>query len=137
MSGESYDWRFENSINAGTEPIDLDQIQEFKYNQWRTNSSLSNHGDTIHAVNHMNLNHHLSDKLHYHFLFHTIRKKKRFNRKKTDQDKKNERLLKEEAKKITLIQQTYKYNVVRAKEALSILTLEQIRRLQGLQEKGE
>ena len=37
----SYDWRYENSINSGSSLVDLEK-QEFKYNKWRTNSSISN-----------------------------------------------------------------------------------------------
>lgn len=132
-----YNWEYENSINSGKEPIDMDGELEFKYSQWRTNSSLSNHSDTIQAVNIMNMNHHLSNKLHYEFLYNVIRKKKRYGKKKTEEDREQERLLKEQTEKIHLIQQFYKYNVVRAREALSILTPEQIRTIMELQKKGE
>jgi len=85
---KQYDWRYENNINSGKELIDLDTEQEFKYNKWRTNSSLSMHRDTIDVAQKMNLNHHISDKMHYHFLFNSVRKQKRYGKKKTDAEKK-------------------------------------------------
>ena len=51
-----YDWRYENSINNGKDKLELDN-QEFKYEKWRTVSSLSNFVDTIFYANEMNLNH--------------------------------------------------------------------------------
>jgi hypothetical protein len=131
-----YDWSYENSINSGRVLIDLDKPQEFKYSKWRTNSSLSNHKDTIDAAQKMNQNHHLSDKLHYHFLFYKVRKEKRYGKKKTEAEKKLEKQLEQEAKIISLIQDYYKYNIVRAKEAYKILTKDQIELIRKKQEKG-
>jgi len=131
-----YDWRYENNINSETTLIDLDLPLEFKYNQWRTNLSLSNHTDTIAAANEMNKHYHLSDKLHYHFLFYRVRKQKRYGKKKTDEDKKREKEAEKEQDLIALISSHYKYNSNRAKEALSILTKEQIDIIKKRQEKG-
>jgi len=131
-----YDWVYENSINFGKALINLDEIQEFKYSKWRTNTILSNHKDTIDVAQKMNQNHHLSDKLHYHFLFYKVHKQKRYGKKKTDQDKKLEKQLEQEAKIISLIQDYYKYNVVRAKEAYKILTKDQLELIRQKQEKG-
>ena len=66
---KQYDWTYENNINYGRTLIDLDAPQEFKYNQWRTNSSLSFHQDTIADSTIMNMAYSLDDKLHYHYLF--------------------------------------------------------------------
>jgi len=133
---KQYDWSYENSINFGKEIIDLDKPQEFKYNKWRTNNSLSMHKDTIDVAQRMNMNYHLSDKLHYHFLFHKVRKQKRYGKKKTEAEKKLEKQLEQEAKIISLIQDYYKYNIVRAKEAYKILTKDQIELIKQKQEKG-
>jgi hypothetical protein len=132
----SYNWMYENSINSGKTIIDLDVSQEFKYEKWRTNSALSNHKDTLFQVNEMNLNYHLSDKLHYHYLFYSIRKQTRYGKKKTDADKRLEKQLKQEAEIISLIQEYYKYNIVRAKEAYKILTKDHIELIRQKQEKG-
>ena len=131
-----YDWRFESSINTGKEHFDLDSPQEFKYSQWRTNLSLSNFVDTLMHSNEMNCNYHLSDKLHYEYLYHAVRKAKRYGKKKTEYDKQIEKQLKEEQEKISLISQHYKYNNVRAKEVLKVLTSEQFELIKKKQEKG-
>lgn len=133
---KQYDWVYENNINYGRTLIDLDAPQEFKYNQWRTNSSLSFHTDTLSDAAIMNMAYSLEDKLHYHYLFYSVRKVKRYGKKKTEQEKKLEKQLKEEQKLIALIQNHYKYNIVRAKEALKILSKEQIDIIIKKQEKG-
>jgi len=131
----AYDWRYENSINSGKEPLSLEN-QEFKYEKWRTNTSLTNHLDTIMDANQMNLNYHLSDQMHYHYLFYSVRKKKRFGSKKSERDKQLEREQKEEADKIALISEYYKYNTVNAKAALKVLTESQLEIIKRRLERG-
>lgn len=131
-----YNWFYENSINSGKTPINLDEPQEFSYNKWRTNSSLSNHKDTILWANEMNLNSHISDKLHYECLFYAIRKATRYGKKKTDQDKRLEKQLEQELELIHLIQRYYKYNITKAKEVLKILSTDQIELIRKKEEKG-
>lgn len=130
-----YDWRFENSINLGKQQLEIDK-EPFKYEKWRTNSSLSNFADTIMHANEMNLNMHVSDKMHYDYLFHSVRKSKRFGKKKTEQDKLLEKLQKEEADKLSLIQEYYKYNTANAKAALRVLTESQLEIIKRRLEKG-
>ena len=132
-----YNWVYENNINSGKELIDLDKPQEFKYAQWRTNSSLSNFYDNIYYANEMNMNYHLSDKMHYHFLFHAVKKMKRYGKKKTQEDEKREKEAKEELKKIRLVQEYYKYNTSKAKSALKVLTKEQLELIKKKLEKAE
>jgi len=131
----AYDWRFENSINSGKEPIDLEK-QEFKYEKWRTNTSLANHLETIMHANEMNLNYHLTDQMHYDYLFYSVRKKKRFGSKKTERDKQLEKEQKEEAEKLALISEYYKYNTVKSKAALRVLTDSQLEIIKRRLEKG-
>ena len=131
----AYDWRFENSINSGNTPLDLEK-QEFKYEKWRTNTSLANHLDTIMYANQMNLNHHLTDKMHYDYLFYGVRKKKRFGSKKSERDKQFEREQKEESDKLALISEYYKYNTVNARAALRVLTESQLEIIKRRLEKG-
>jgi hypothetical protein len=131
----AYDWRYENSINSGKEPLSLEN-QEFKYEKWRTNTSLANHLDTIMDANQMNLNYHLSDQMHYDYLFYSVRKKKRFGSKKSERDKQLEREQKEEADKIALISEYYKYNTVNAKAALRVLTESQLEIIKRRLERG-
>ena len=133
---EQYNWQYENSINSGKTPIDMDSPQEFKYSQWRTNKSLSNHSDTIFYANQMNMNYHIKDKMHYLYLFYSIRKQKRYGAKKTEEDKRLEKEAKATEAKLKLVQEKYKYNNKRAKEALTILTSKQLDMIAKEQEKG-
>lgn len=133
---ERYNWFYENSINNGKVRIDLSQPQDHKYNQWRTNSSLSNFSDTIHQANMMNCRYHVTDQMHYDFLFYQIRKKTRYGKKKTEEDKRLERLAEKEIELIRLIQESYKYNITRAKEVLAILSDEQISIIRKRIDKG-
>lgn len=125
----SYDWRFEGSINTGTKPIEVDG----DYSKWRTNSVLSNHLDTILYSNEMNMNFHIPDQLHYDYLFNSLRKKKRFSKGETKAEKKQRE---QEAEKIALVSEFYKYNTSRAKEVLSILTEDQIELIKSKSNKG-
>ena len=134
---EKYNWEWENNINSGKELIDIDSPQEHKYNAWRTNTSLSNFRDAIFQANKMNINHHLSSKLQYHYLYHSIRKQKRFGKKKTEEDKHIENQIKAEQELITIVQDYYKYNIARAKEALKILSKKHIDIIRKNQEKGD
>mgnify|MGYP003349099228 FL=1 len=133
---EQYNWQYENSINSGKTPIDMDSPQEFKYSQWRTNKSLSNHSDTIFYANQMNMNYHIKDKMHYLYLFYSIRKQRRYGAKKTEEDKRLEKEAKATEAKLKLVQEKYKYNNKRAKEALTILTSKQLDMIAKEQEKG-
>lgn len=131
----AYDWRYENSINSGKDPLKLEN-QEFKYEKWRTNTALANHLDTIMDANQMNLNYHLTDQMHYDYLFYSIRKKKRFGSKKSERDKQIEREQKEQADKIALVSEYYKYNTVNAKAALRVLTESQLEIIKRKLERG-
>jgi hypothetical protein len=130
-----YDWRFENNINSGKEPIDL-ETQGFKYEPWRTNTSLSNHIDTLFYSNLMNINYNVSNKMHYDYLFYSVRKSKRFSKKKTELDKQLEKQYKEEQDNIRLIQEFYKYNYTKSKQVLKILSDDQLETIRKKLEKG-
>jgi hypothetical protein len=131
----AYDWRYENNINNEKDILDIN-AQEFKYEPWRTNTSLSNHVDTLFHANEMNMNYHLSDKMQYQYLFYSIRKVKRYGSKKTEQDKLEEKRIKQEQEKIHLIQEYYKYNKTKSKEILRILSEEHLEIIRKRIEKG-
>lgn len=135
MSDNNYDWRYENSINSGKEQLKLNE-QEFKYNQWRTNSSLSNYVDTLLYVNEMNMYHFITNQMHYDYLFNSVRKTKRYGKKKTKEDKRLEQEIKKENEKISLIQEYYKYNRIKSKEILNVLNDEQLNYIRKRLEKG-
>ena len=131
----SYDWRYENSINSGSSLVDLEK-QEFKYNKWRTNSSISNFLENIMFANEMNLNMHITDKMHYDYLFYSVKKKKRFGSKKTSREKEIEKLQKVEESNLAVISEYYKYNMVKCKAALKVLTGSQLEIIRKRLEKG-
>ncbi|CAB4130957.1 clamp loader small subunit [uncultured Caudovirales phage] len=122
----AYDWRYENSINSTKEYQDPDG-NEHKYSAWRTNSSLSYFPDTVLYANDMNMLHHLDDKPQYDYLFFSIRQKKRFFKRDKKQDKDSN---------FALVQDHYKYNNARAREALQILTETQLDIIRQKEEKG-
>jgi hypothetical protein len=124
-----YDWRYENNIISSKKPIEIDG----DYSQWRTNSVLCNHKDLIYFVNEINIHHNITDQMHYNYLYNTIRKQKRWYKAETKEEKKA-REKKEEL--ITLVSQYYKYNTIRAKEILKLLTPEQIEKIKKGKEKG-
>jgi hypothetical protein len=130
---KGYDWRYENSINNGKQPLDLSGNLEHKYSQWRTNIALSNFSDTISQANDMNINYHISDKLHYQYFYYNVRKR---NRWASAADKAAQKKQEQEQELLSLIQHYYKYNIERAKEALKILSKDQIDIIRKKQEKG-
>lgn len=131
---EKYDWRFENSINFGRTHLDVKK-EDAKYNKWRTNGSLSNFLDTIMHANLMNTNYHISDQMHYDYLFYAVKKNKRF-KEKDENAKKLEKLQRIEAEKLALVQEYYKYNTANARTALRILSEEQLTIIRKKLEKG-
>lgn len=123
---DGYDWRYENSINKKTEHLDVSK-QTFAYNAWRTNRTMSNFIDTIMHSNEMNIYHGLDAQMQYDYLYNSIRKnpKRFFKREKQEKDI-----------EFALVQEFYKYNNERTREALRILSPEQINEIIKRLEKG-
>lgn len=119
---EQYDWRFENSISVNKKYVD----DIAGYNSWRTNRYFSNFIDTIFSVNEMNIHYDLDSKLQYDYLFYSVYGKKRFYKRKT--------VVKDD--NFSLVQQYYKYNNARTKEALKLLSAEQLDIIKQKQQKG-
>ena len=118
-----YDWRWENSINATKKRV---TDEEHKYVAWRTNSSLSNYPDTIMHANEMNIRPNLSWQAQYDYLFYAVRKRKRFFKKDAVTEDPN----------FDLVRQHYKYSVAKTREALRVLTPEQIEIIKRKTEEG-
>ena len=74
----------------------------------------------------MNINHILDPKLQYDYLFYSVRSKKRFFKKKKATKDSN----------FELVQEYYKYNLERTREALSILSKEHIKMIKQKLERG-
>ena len=105
-----------------------DGLSESEYNPFIVNLNFSLFADTIFHANEMNMRPHLSNKMQYDFYFNSVRPRKRF-RKWPKKDKVN-------SENIQLLIELYKYNAQKAKEALSVLTEEQIELLHKNNNKG-
>ena len=125
MKVELKDWL--NSINqTKVNLIDENPSLEKEYPPYVINRCFSGHIDCIMFANEMNQYHFLSKKMQYDFYINILRKKKRFSpwiRKDTIKD-------------IDCIKLYYGYNDEKAKQALKILTKEQINFIKSKFETG-
>ena len=112
---ELKDWL--NSINQTKKNlIDEDPSIEREYSPYVINRCLSGHLDCIMSVNEMNKYHFLPKKFQYDFFINILRSKKRFS----------PWLRKDEIKDLDLVKRYYGYSNEKAKQALRILTKEQL-----------
>jgi len=115
-----------NSINHTKEDLMVDDMTEKSYNSFMTLRSLSYFPDTVHYANTVNRYHHLDNKLQYHFLLNIIRKKKRFSKwVKADS-----------TSDIEVVKTYYGYNNTKAKQALSLLSPDQIKTIRQKVDQG-
>ena len=121
---------FTNSINTSKKNLmrgtDNDVLAEKSYSPFLTNRALSYHNDTVAIANEMNTNHFLDKRLQYEFLLNIVRPKKRYAKWSK----------KEKGGEVDLIKEYYKYNDIKARQALTILTKEQISAIRNKLEKG-
>ena len=99
---------------------------EKDYNAFMVNRGLSYFPDTVIYANEMNRFHHLDQRLQYHFLINTIRKRNRFS-------KWNKSI---ESENISVIKQYYGYSNEKARSVLSLFTDEQLTELKRRMNKG-
>lgn len=126
-----YDWRYENSItNRKGKKIELDG----DYSQWRTNSIIASYKELCLIVNEINIHYDVTDQMHYDYLYGSIRKHNYDRAKPETEKEKKDRKKKEEL--ISLVSTYYKYNTIRAREALRLLSNDQIDYIKQKQEKG-
>ena len=90
------------------------------------NRGLSYFADTVLMANEMNRNHHLDNKLQNDFLINIVRKKKRFSKWNKP----------EIVSDVEVVKEYYGYNDEKAKQALSLLTKEQLNILKQKVYKG-
>jgi hypothetical protein len=115
MSIELKDWL--NTINQTKKNlIDEDPLLEKDYPPYIINRCLSGHIDCIMFANEMNKYHFLSKKMQYDFFINIIRNKKRFS----------PWIKQEKIKDLDVVKSYYKYSNEKAKQALRILTKEQL-----------
>ena len=112
---ELKDWL--NSINQTKKNlIDEDPSLEKDYSPYIINRIFSGHLDAIMFSNEMNQYHFLPKKMQYDFYLNTLRSKMRFS----------PWLRKDEIKDLDLVKRYYGYSNEKAKQALRILTKDQI-----------
>ena len=115
MSVELKDWL--NSINQTKKHlIDEDPSIEKDYPPYIINRCLSGHLDCIMFANEMNKYSSLSKKMQYDFYLNSLRKKKRFS----------PWLRQDKIKDLDYVKRYYGYSNEKAKQALKILTKEQL-----------
>jgi len=106
---------FANSINSTKENLIVDEATEKEYNPFIVNRAMGFSADTVIAANEMNSRPHIDNKMQYDFLQGVIRKGKRYNK-----------WIKAEESDLEAIQLYFGYSFNKAKEALRILTSEDI-----------
>ena len=94
---------------------------EKDYNAFMVNRGLSYFPDTVIYANEMNRFHHLDQRLQYHFLINTIRKRNRFS-------KWNKSI---ESENINVIKQYYGYSNEKARDVLPLLSNENLKYIRG------
>ena len=105
---------------------DNDVLAEKSYSPFLTNRALSYHNDTVAIANEMNTRHSLDKRLQYEFLLNIVRPKKRYAKWSK----------KEKGGDVDIVKEYFKYNDIKARQALTILTKEQIVEIRQKLEKG-
>ena len=115
-----------NAINHTKENLMQDSFSERKYPAWVVNRALYAHPDTILLVNEMNVNNHLESKLQFDFLLNSIRPRKRFA----------PWLKTSKIKNLDLVKEYFGYSDQKAKEALTLLTDDDLELIRSKLNKG-
>jgi hypothetical protein len=117
---------FVNAINSSKQDLIIDNETEKEYQSYIVNRALSYFVDTVLFANEMNRYTNLDNKMKFHFLLNSVRKRKRFSKW-------------EKAAKLDdleLIKEFYGYNNEKAKVVLSLLNEEQINVIREKRVKG-
>ena len=115
-----------NAINSTKKDIMVDDIAEKGYNSFMVNRGLSYFNDTVLMANEMNANHTIDNRLQFDFLINIVRKKKRFSKW----------IKPETVSDVEVVKEYYGYSNEKAKQALSLLTSDQINELKKKVYKG-
>lgn len=119
-----------NSINVTKENMmrdtENDELAEKEYNPFMINRGLSYFQDTVLFANEMNFRSGLRNKMQYEFLLNGVRKRKRFSKWfKAERDE-----------KIELLKEYYGYSTEKAKQALAVLSENELKKIKDKTEKG-
>jgi hypothetical protein len=121
---ELKDWL--NAINHTKKDVMLDDYDEKRYPAFIINKCLSAHTDCIFYVNEMNRLHFLDKRLQNDFLLNSIRKRKRFAKW----------MRASKIKDLDVVKEYYGYSNEKAKQALDVLTTEQVKIIKTKLSKG-
>ena len=119
-------FEFLNAINTTKKDVIIDDITEKAYNSFMVNRSLSYFNDTVVLANEMNRYHHLDNKLQFDFLINMVRKRKRFSKWIKPQIESD----------VEVVKEYYGYSNEKARQALPLLSPEQINGLKKKVNKG-
>jgi len=115
-----------NAINSKKKDIMVDDIAEKGYNSFMVNRGLSYFPDTVAFANEMNRYHHLDNRLQFDFLINITRKRKRFSKWAKAQPESD----------IDAVKVYYGYSNEKARQALTLLSPEQIKIIKTKVSKG-
>lgn len=104
------------SINETKEDILKTEQDEKSYSSFIVNRGLSFFLDTVFQANEMNQKHHLDSRLQFAYLLNTVRQKKRYGKW----------LKAEKLKDLDLVKEYYGFGNEKAKDALKILSDDQL-----------
>lgn len=125
MTYELKDWL--NSINFNKNNLITDDKSAINdYNPFIVNKILSGSIDCLMYVNEMNIYNTLDKELQYEFYLHTIRKKKRYT----------PIVKKQENEDLALVKAYYNYSDLKAKQAIRLLSKEQLEKIKQSLSKG-
>ena len=115
-----------NSINYNKTNLIVDEVTEKQYVPYLVNRGLSFNADTVVFANEMNSRPHLDKKLQYQFLINIIRPKKRYSKWIKNQKIEN----------IDTVKEYYGFSSEKARQAVSLLSNEQIDHIKQKLQKG-
>jgi hypothetical protein len=124
MSVSPFDYL--NSINFTKQDIMMDDQAEKGYAPFMVNRGLSYFPDTVAFSNEMNRYHHLDNRLQFDFLINITRKRKRFSKWAKAQPESD----------IDAVKEYYEYSNEKARQALTLLSPEQIKIIKTKVSKG-
>jgi hypothetical protein len=119
-------FEYVQAINDTKKDIMVDDIAEKGYNAFMVNRSLSYFNDTVLIANEMNRHSHLDSRLQFDFLINIVRKRKRFSKWAKPQVESD----------IEVIKEYYDYSNEKARQAISLLSPDQINGLRKKVSKG-
>ena len=124
MSVSPFDYL--NSINFTKQDIMMDDQAEKCYAPFMVNRGLSYFPDTVAFANEMNRYHNLDNRLQFDFLINITRKRKRFSKWAKAQPESD----------IDAVKEYYEYSNEKARQALTLLSPEQIKIIKTKVSKG-